>query len=47
VELCRAKGLRAEVRDERHPFVIAGGPCVSNPEPTSDFFDLYLIGDAA
>ena len=38
--------LRAEDRDERHPFVIAGGPCVSNPEPTSDFFDLYLIGDA-
>jgi radical SAM family uncharacterized protein/radical SAM-linked protein len=38
--------LHAEDRDERHPFVIAGGPCVSNPEPTSDFFDLYLIGDA-
>lgn len=37
--------LRAQDRDERHPLVIAGGPCVSNPEPTSDFFDLYLIGD--
>ncbi len=38
--------LRAEDRDQRHPLVVAGGPCVSNPEPTSDFFDLYLIGDA-
>lgn len=38
--------LRAEDRDERHPLVIGGGPCVSNPEPASDFFDLYLIGDA-
>lgn len=37
--------IRAEDRDDRHPLVIAGGPCVSNPEPTSDFFDLYLIGD--
>jgi radical SAM family uncharacterized protein/radical SAM-linked protein len=38
--------LRAADRDERHPFVVAGGPCVSNPEPTSDFFDIFLIGDA-
>ncbi len=28
------------------PFVIGGGPCVANPEPLADFFDLFLIGDA-
>ncbi|MFN8548270.1 MAG: TIGR03960 family B12-binding radical SAM protein [Candidatus Eisenbacteria bacterium] len=37
--------LRAEERREGDPLVIAGGPCVSNPEPISDFIDLFLIGD--
>lgn len=37
--------LRAEDRRETDPLVIAGGPCVSNPEPLSDFIDLFLIGD--
>lgn len=32
-------------RKEDDPIVIAGGPVVFNPEPTSDFFDVYLIGD--
>ncbi|MDR2761558.1 MAG: TIGR03960 family B12-binding radical SAM protein [Planctomycetaceae bacterium] len=27
------------------PLVIAGGPSASNPEPMSDFIDLFLIGD--
>ena len=27
------------------PLVIAGGPCVSNPEPVADFFDAMVIGD--
>ena len=27
------------------PVVIAGGPCVSNPEPVADFFDAIVIGD--
>jgi len=32
-------------RDERYPIVIAGGPCAFNPEPLSDFIDLFLIGE--
>lgn len=37
--------LRSEDRTDAHPLVIAGGPVVSNPEPLSDFIDIYLIGD--
>jgi radical SAM family uncharacterized protein/radical SAM-linked protein len=32
-------------RDERHPLVIAGGPCMNNPEPIADFIDAFVIGD--
>lgn len=28
-----------------HPIVIGGGPCVYNPEPIADFFDLFYIGE--
>ena len=28
-----------------YPLIIAGGSCVLNPEPMSDFFDLFAIGD--
>jgi radical SAM superfamily enzyme YgiQ (UPF0313 family) len=39
--------LLAAERDESHPLVIAGGPCVtSNPMPLSRFFDAFCIGDA-
>lgn len=27
------------------PLVVAGGPCVCNPEPLADFFDLFILGD--
>ena len=27
------------------PMVIAGGPCVCNPEPLADFFDLFVLGE--
>ncbi len=27
------------------PLVIGGGPCASNPEPMSPFFDAFVIGD--
>jgi len=37
--------LRRESRTERDPLVIAGGPVVFNPEPASDFFDAFLVGD--
>ncbi|HUM01827.1 MAG TPA: TIGR03960 family B12-binding radical SAM protein [Thermoanaerobaculia bacterium] len=36
--------LAAE-RDDGDPLVVGGGPCVANPEPVADFFDLFLIGD--
>ncbi len=32
-------------RDENSPIVIAGGPCAYNPEPISEFIDLFVIGD--
>jgi radical SAM superfamily enzyme YgiQ (UPF0313 family) len=39
--------LHAADRDERHPLVIAGGPCIiANPMPLSPFFDCLCIGEA-
>jgi len=39
--------LYAADRDERHPLVIAGGPCImANPAPLSPFFDCFCIGEA-
>ena len=29
----------------KFPIVIGGGPCVYNPEPIADFFDLFYIGE--
>jgi len=29
-----------------HPLVIAGGQCVANPEPLTDFIDAFFIGEA-
>lgn len=31
--------------EELTQIVIAGGPCVCNPEPLADFFDLFVIGE--
>ena len=36
----------AQDRDDSHPLIIAGGPCMFNPEPVADFFDAIVIGDA-
>jgi len=44
LELARIP-LLAEDRDENYPLVVAGGPCVFNPEPMVDFIDLFVIGD--
>ncbi|OGO30714.1 MAG: hypothetical protein A2Z29_00620 [Chloroflexi bacterium RBG_16_56_11] len=39
--------LYAADRDEKHPLVIAGGPCITaNPLPMSPFFDCLCIGEA-
>jgi len=37
--------LKAKDRGLEHPLIIGGGPCVVNPEPLADFFDLFVIGD--
>ena len=37
--------LQAKERDESHPLVIAGGPCMCNPEPVAPFFDAIVVGD--
>ena len=49
VSILKASGipLYAADRDERHPLVIAGGPCImANPMPLSPFFDCLCIGEA-
>lgn len=38
--------LNASLRNHTYPLVIAGGPCVLNPEPMHEFFDLFIIGEA-
>jgi radical SAM family uncharacterized protein/radical SAM-linked protein len=38
--------LRREEREPGHPLVIAGGPCMVNPEPLADFLDLAVVGEA-
>ena len=49
IHILKASGipLYAADRDERHPLVIAGGPCIiANPMPLSPFFDCLCIGEA-
>jgi radical SAM superfamily enzyme YgiQ (UPF0313 family) len=47
--ILKASGIPpyAADRDQRHPLVIAGGPCVmANPMPISPLFDCLCIGEA-
>jgi radical SAM superfamily enzyme YgiQ (UPF0313 family) len=47
--ILKASGIPpyAADRDQRHPLLIAGGPCVmANPMPISPFFDCLCIGEA-
>lgn len=37
--------LLSHERAERHPLVIAGGPCAGNPEPYAPFVDAFCVGD--
>ena len=37
--------VRGSDRGEGWPLVIGGGPCVCNPEPIADFFDLFQLGE--
>ena len=48
VQIFKAGGIPifAADRDESHPLVMAGGPCVTaNPEPLSSIFDCFAIGE--
>jgi len=48
VQVLKAAGIPifAADRNESHPLVIAGGPCVTaNPMPLSPFFDCFAIGE--
>lgn len=38
--------LESSNRDEKDPFIIAGGPCAYNPEPLADIVDFFVIGEA-
>ena len=49
VQILKTSGipLYAADRDEQHPLVIGGGPCIiANPLPLSPFFDCLCIGEA-
>ncbi len=37
--------LHAAERGDDCPLVVGGGPCVCNPEPLADFFDLFTLGE--
>lgn len=37
--------VKACDRTDEHPIIVAGGPCVCNPEPLADFIDLFIIGE--
>ncbi len=37
--------VRAEDRQSLKNLVVAGGPCVCNPEPIADFVDIFFLGE--
>ncbi|MBQ8780496.1 MAG: TIGR03960 family B12-binding radical SAM protein [Oscillospiraceae bacterium] len=37
--------LRACERKDGDPIVVGGGPCVCNPEPVADYFDMFILGE--
>lgn len=37
--------LTSDKRDDRHPLIIAGGPCCFNPAPMAAFIDAFVIGE--
>jgi len=37
--------LKSADRHDLSPLVVAGGPCVCNPEPIADFIDLFFLGE--
>ncbi|MBP3271272.1 MAG: TIGR03960 family B12-binding radical SAM protein [Ruminococcus sp.] len=47
LEMLDLAGLPVYSRDRKDltPIIVGGGPCVCNPEPVADFFDLFIIGE--
>ncbi len=37
--------VKAKDRTALFPIVVAGGPCVCNPEPLADFIDIFILGE--
>ncbi len=37
--------VKAKDRTALSPLVIGGGPCVCNPEPIAEFFDMFILGE--
>ena len=37
--------VKAKDRHSLSPIVMGGGPCVCNPEPVAEFFDLFSLGE--
>lgn len=37
--------LKSSDRKELSPIVVAGGPCVCNPEPIADYIDIFFLGE--
>lgn len=37
--------VKSKDRTSLTPIIVGGGPCVCNPEPVADFFDLFILGE--
>ncbi len=37
--------VRSEDRTDDMPIIVAGGPCICNPEPLADFIDIFILGE--
>lgn len=37
--------LKSSERKDLSPLVVAGGPCVCNPEPLADYIDIFFLGE--
>lgn len=47
LEMLDLAGLPVYAKDRTnlYPIVVGGGPCVCNPEPLADFFDIFILGE--
>lgn len=47
LEMLDLAGVPVLAKDRKGltPIVVGGGPCVCNPEPLADFFDLFILGE--